>query len=144
MKKAILASLAVLAIVIIIFGIMSVISLRKYHDENTFADIEVVIKERALDPYEEEYMEKAFSDTCLKGSVMELEPKDYTISIMKITHDGLVDVKIHSRGGLVSNGVEYKNNDVISLKEGETVQFLEEVTDMEFIIEVTIANVYYR
>lgn len=95
MKKTILTILAVLAAIIIITGIIVYISVQKYHDENTFADIEVTTKSRSLDPYQENYTKQNFSDTCIKGSVMELEPKDYTVTVMKVTHDGMVDVKIN-------------------------------------------------
>lgn len=53
MKKAIITTLAVIAGIIIIFGIITVRDLKKYHDENTFADIEVITKGKSLDPYEE-------------------------------------------------------------------------------------------
>ena len=45
MKKAIITTLAVVAGIIIIFGIITVRDLKKYHDENTFADIEVKAEE---------------------------------------------------------------------------------------------------
>lgn len=144
MKKVIFSALAVLAGIIIILGIIAGSSLKKYHDENSFADIEVVTKVRSLDPYEENYKEKQFSDTCIKGTVIELEPKDYTVTVMKVNHNGEVDVKINSRGGLLSDGVEYVSKDIITLNEGETKVFKEEVTDVEFIIEAKVLRVYYR
>ena len=144
MKKTILTILAVLAAIIIITGIIVYISVQKYHDENTFADIEVTTKSRSLDPYQENYTKQNFSDTCIKGSVMELEPKDYTVTVMKVTHDGMVDVKINSRGGLWVDKVEYGKDDIITLHQGETKVFNEMVMDAEFIIEVKVASVYYR
>ena len=144
MKRVLICVLAILFGIIIIVGGTAVGALKKYHDENTFADIEVITKGRSLDPYEESYVEKTFSDTCIKGTVIELEPKDYTITVMKVNHDGSADIKINSRGGLISKGIEYKSNDVITLREGETNAFNEEVTDAEFIIEVKVLRVYYR
>lgn len=144
MKKAILTTLAVLVGVIIILGIIVGNSLKKYHDENTFADIEVVTKERSLDPYEEDYRVKTFSDTCIKGSVIVLEPEDYTVTVTNVEHDGQVNFKVNSRGGLWADGVEYSFKDTITLHEGDVISFVEAVTDMEFIIEVKVTNVYYR
>ena len=144
MKKTILSVLAVLAGIIIILGINAIGALKKYHDENSFADIEVTTKWRSLDPYEEDYQVKTFTDTCIKGSVMVLEPEDYTVTVTNVDHDGQVDFKINSRGGLWADGVEYVSKDIIALHEGEEISFQEAVTDMEFIIEVKIKNVYYR
>lgn len=144
MKKTIITVFAVLAGIIIVIGIIVVGSLKKYHDENTFADIEVVTKVRALDPYEENYSVKRFSDTCIKGSVIVLEPEDYTVTVMKVEHDGQVDIRVNARGGLWAEGEEYVNGGNVTLYKGETKVFHEEVTDEEFIIEVRIDNVYYR
>lgn len=144
MKKIVLSILAVLAGITIIFGIIVGSSLKKYHDENTFADIEVVTKGRSLDPYEEDYDVKTFSDTCIKGSVIVLKPEDYTVTVMKVGHDGQVDFKVNSRGGLWTNEAEYVSKDIITLHEGEEISLNEEVTDMEFIIEVKVLRVYYR
>ena len=144
MKKLIFTILAVVVGISIIFGIIAVNSLKKYHDENTFADIEVVTKGRSLDPYEENYHVKTFSDTCIKGTAIVLEPEDYTVTVMNIEHDGQVDIKVNSRGGLWADGGEYGNKDIITLHEGEEIVLNEMVTDMEFIIEVKIGNVYYR
>ena len=144
MKKAIITTLAVIAGIIIIFGIITVRDLKKYHDENTFADIEVITKGKSLDPYEENYNVQTFTDTCIKGSVMVLKPEDYTVTVMNVDHDGQVDFKINSRGGLWADGVEYVPKDIITLHEGEEISLVEAVTDMEFIIQVKITNVYYR
>ena len=144
MKKAILTTLAAVVGIIIIIGSIVYSSLKKYHDENSFADIEVVTKGRSLDPYEENYQVKTFSDTCIKGSVVVLEPEDYTVSVMNVEHDGQVDFKVNSRGGLWADGIEYGPKDVITLHEGDEISLVEAVTDMEFIIEVKISKVYYR
>ena len=144
MKKVIFTALAIIAGIIIILGINAVRDLKKYHDENSFADIEVTTKGRSLDPYEEDYHVKTFADTCIKGSVMVLEPKDYTVTVMNVDHDGQVDFKVNSRGGLWADGVEYGPKDTITLHEGEEINLVEAVTDMEFIIEVKINKVYYR
>ncbi len=144
MKKKILIILAVLAGIIIIVGIIVGGSLKKYHDENTFADIEVVTRVRSLDPYEDNYRVKTFSDTCVKGSVMVLEPEDYTVTVMHVEHDGLVEFKVNSRGELWTDGAEYGPKDIITLHKGESIRLNESVTDMEFIIEVKIIDVYYR
>ena len=144
MKKVVLVTLAVVAEIIIIIGIIVGSSLKKYHDENTFADIEVVTKGKSLDPYEEKYHVKTFADTCIKGSVIVLEPEDYTVTVTNVEHDGKVDFKVNSRGGLWTDGVEYLSKDIITLNEGEEISLVEAVTDMEFIIEVKVINVYYR
>lgn len=144
MKKTILTALAIIASMLIIFAIIVGSSLKKYHDENTFADIEVVTKVRALDPYEEQYHVKTYTDTCIKGSVMVLEPEDYTVTVMNVEHDGRVDFKVNSRGGLWTEGAEYGPKDIITLHKGEEITLNEEVTDAEFIIEVRILDVYYR
>ena len=144
MKKYILTTLAIFAGIILILGIIVGSSLKKYHDENSFADIEVVTKGKSLDPYEENYHVKTFSDTCIKGSVMVLEPEDYTITVMNVEHDGEVKIKINSRGGLWADGVEYGPKDTLTLYKGEILSLVEAVTDMEFIIEIKVTNVYYR
>lgn len=144
MKKTVLTTLAILTGIIIIIMIIVASSLKKYHNENTFADIEVVTKARSLDPYEENYQVKTFSDTCIKGSVIVLEPEDYTVTVMNVEHDGQVDFKVNSRGGLWADGVEYFSKDTITLHEGEVISFVEAVTDLEFIIEVKVTKVYYR
>lgn len=144
MKKAILTTLTVLAGIIIIMGTIVGNSLQKYHDENTFADIEVVTKGRSLDPYEEHYVVKNFSDTCVKGSVIVLEPEDYIVTVTNVEHDGRVGVKVNSRGGLWADGVEYKSKDTITLHKGEEIRLNEAVTDAEFIIEIKVTNVYWR
>lgn len=144
MKKAILTTLAILVAVIIIIGFMIGSSLKKYHDENSFADIEVVTRGRSLDPYEEHYEIKTFTDTCIKGSTIVLEPNDYTVTVMHVDHDGQVEVKVTSRGGLWAEGVEYTSKDIITLYSGEEIRLVEAVTDAEFIIEIKVTNVYYR
>lgn len=144
MKKTIIIALAILAGIVIIGGIIIGGSLKKYHDENTFADIEVVTKSRSLDPYEENYHVETFSDTCVKGSVIMLKTEDYTVTVTNVEHDGQVDLKVNSRGGLWSDSIEYGAKDTITLHEGEEISLVEAVTDMEFIIEVKVINVYYR
>ena len=73
-----------------------------------------------------------------------LEPEDYTVTVMNVDHGGQVDFKVNSRGGLWADGVEYVSKDIITLHEGEEISLVEAVTDMEFIIEVKVTNVYYR
>lgn len=144
MKKRIYTAFAVLAGILIILGIIIVGSLKKYHDENTFADIEVVTKGRSLDPYEEDYRVRTFSDTCIKGSVIMLGLEDYTVTVTNVEHDGQVDFKVKSNGGLWTDQTEYGPKDIITLHEGEKIILNEMVTDMEFIIEVKILNVYFQ
>ena len=148
MKKTLIIVISIIGaflLGVLVIGVVGYIMVQEYHDENTFADLTISTTNQAccinadVSSKNSEDNDNPITETFIKGDTFTVDNYEFLIHDVEFEYS---EIKIVS--GSFSDGDNMlSEGDVITLREGESVELEVPISDASYIIKVNLDKLWW-